>query len=144
LIFLTVEEVLFIHQSETEFAGHNSKIRDLGLLESAVENTRLLYDQNYSTDLFFLAASYLRSIAINHPFVDGNKRTALASALVFLEYNGFIIKEDQDESLADLVLDFVNKKIDEKVLAKYLMDQAIAKDVHERTPHTGIVNLLVS
>jgi death-on-curing protein len=57
-------------------------------------------------DIFEMAATYLNSIAINHPFMDGNKRTALASSLTFLFMNGYEIEESYDEELADKTLDF--------------------------------------
>lgn len=103
--FLTLEELLYIHQAETSLVSHDSNIRDLSLLKSAVENTKLIYANGYVTDVFELAASYIKSIVNNHPFIDGNKRTALAAAMVFLEYNGFIIKEESEEELADQILD---------------------------------------
>ena len=118
--FLTTEEVLYIHQAETELAGHNSNIRDLNLVESAVENTRQLYANAYVTDLFDLAVSYIRSLTMNHPFIDGNKRTALATALVFLEINGYAVNEASEVELADKVLDFIEKKFTEKEFADYL------------------------
>jgi death on curing protein len=118
--FLSTEEVLYIHQAETELAGHNSNVRDLNLVESAVENTRQLYANGYVTDLFDLAASYIRSLTMNHPFIDGNKRTALATALVFLEINGCAVNEASEVELADKVLDFIEKKFTEKEFADYL------------------------
>jgi death-on-curing protein len=118
--FLTLEELLYIHQAETSLVSHDSNIRDLSLLKSAVENTKLIYANGYVTDVFELAASYIKSIVNNHPFIDGNKRTALAAAMVFLEYNGFIIKEESEEELADQILDYINKEISQEDLAEHL------------------------
>lgn len=123
-IFLSLEEILYIHQAETGLAGHDSGIRDINLVKSAVENTKLLYDNRYVEDVFDLAASYLKSIAMNHPFIDGNKRTALATALIFLEYNGYIIKEESEEELADLVLAYIAKSKTQEDLAKYFKDHS--------------------
>lgn len=122
--FLSTEEVLYIHQAETELAGHNSNVRDLNLVASAVENTRQLYANGYVTDLFDLAASYIRSLTMNHPFIDGNKRAALATALVFLEINGYAVNEASEVELADKVLDFIKKKFTEKDFANYLRTNA--------------------
>jgi death-on-curing protein len=123
--FLSVEEVLYIHQSETKLAGHNSDLRDFKLIESAVENTRQIFENDYVTDLFDLAVSYIRSITMNHPFIDGNKRTALATALIFIDYNGFIIIENSEEELANKIIEFVEKKISSDELSNYLRSKAI-------------------
>ena len=123
--FLTVEEVLYIHEAEMSYSKHDSSIRDVCLLKSAIANTELIYTNGYQNDLFSLAASYIRSIAMNHPFVDGNKRTALATALIFLNFNGYSINEKHGEDLADLVLSFINKEINEDVLASELQARAI-------------------
>ena len=123
-LFLSVDEVIYIHQAETELLGNNSSIRDLNLVKSAVENTKLLFANGYVTDLFDLAVSYIRSITMNHPFIDGNKRTALASALVFMEYNGYVINESTDFELANLILEFINKKLTEAELAEHLRNNA--------------------
>lgn len=80
-------------------------------------NLRLKIQDGYVTDLFDLAASYIRSLTMNHPFIDGNKRTALATALVFLKINGYAVNEASEVELADKVLDFIEKKFTEKEFA---------------------------
>ncbi|MFZ4084268.1 MAG: type II toxin-antitoxin system death-on-curing family toxin, partial [Vampirovibrionia bacterium] len=85
--FLTLKEVLYIHEAEMSYSKHDSGMRDINLLKSAIANTELIYENGYQSDLFSLAVSYIRSIAMNHPFIDGNKRTALTTALIFLEFN---------------------------------------------------------
>lgn len=124
IYFLTVEEVLYIHSAETAFAGHDQNIRDIKLLKSAVENTRLIYENSYVTNIFELAASYIKSIALNHPFVDGNKRAAAAAAMVFLECNGYILQENSDEELADRILALINKKLSQEGLAIYFKENS--------------------
>jgi len=114
--FLSLEEVLYIHGEEVNYSGHNSGIRDINLVKSAIENTKLIYENGYQTDLFLLAASYIKSIVRNHAFIDGNKRTAL----IFLNLNGYFINEKHEEDLADLVISLVNKQIGEDVLASEL------------------------
>lgn len=87
--FLTLSEVLEFHEELIRDFGGSPGIRDLGLAESA-----LAMPQGGAGDEFFhafpfeMAAAYLYHIAQNHPFVDGNKRTAFAAALTFLELNG--------------------------------------------------------
>ncbi|MCC5914207.1 MAG: type II toxin-antitoxin system death-on-curing family toxin [Balneolaceae bacterium] len=66
-----------------------------------------------------MAASYISCLTMRHPFVDGNKRIALASALTFLYLNDYSVEESYDEELADLVLNFVTKKISKEEIAEY-------------------------
>lgn len=74
-----------------------------------------------------MAASYIICLTIQHPFVDGNKRTALASALTFLYLNGYEVEESYDLELADLVLDFLSKEISKEDVAKHLEKNAIKR-----------------
>ena len=67
-----------------------------------------------------MAATYLNSLAMDHPFLDGNKRTALASCLTFLYINGFEIEEQTDSELADKTLDLVAHKVKKLDLAQHL------------------------
>lgn len=66
-----------------------------------------------------MAATYLTCLTMRHPFIDGNKRTALASALTFLYLNGFFVEEAYEEELADLVLRFIAKKISKEEIIEY-------------------------
>ncbi len=75
-------------------------------------------------DLFGMAATYISCLAIRHPFVDGNKRTALASALTFLYVNGYKIDESYDLELADLIIDLLTKKISKEDVEKHLRNSA--------------------
>ena len=78
--FLTLDEVLRIHLDQIERYGGQSGLRDLGLLESAVNMPRASFAGRHAhTDLFEQAAAYLFHIVSNHPFIDGNKRTGSAA-----------------------------------------------------------------
>ena len=86
--FLTLDEVLAIHADQIRRYGGKSGLRDLALLQSALGTTETTFEGDYlHTDLFEMAAAYLFHIVRNHPFVDGNKRTGLMVALVFLGLN---------------------------------------------------------
>ena len=88
-LFLTLAEVIEIHNDQTERYGGSAAIRDLGLLQSAIAQPSASFSGQWlHGDIFMMAAAYAFHICGNHPFVDGNKRTALASALVFLRLNG--------------------------------------------------------
>ena len=86
----TLSEVVMINIVEIyEYGGEQIAVRDFNMLESAVNMPKQMFNGKYlHEDLFVMAAAYLFHIAKNHPFIDGNKRTAVVSALVFLELNG--------------------------------------------------------
>lgn len=83
--YLTAEQVLYIHHVLTQGAG----LRDPGALKSAVARPRSGFgDEEFYETVCAKAAAFLHSLLDNHPFVDGNKRTAITAAGLFLEYNG--------------------------------------------------------
>jgi len=119
-VFLSLEEILFIHQQEIQAAGGEPSIRDQEGIKACVDAPKASYGGEYLHDLFGMAASYITCITMRHPFVDGNKRTALASALTFLYLNGYSVEESHDEELAHLVLNYVTKKISKEDVAEHL------------------------
>ena len=94
--WLSVAMVLAIHEEQLAIHGGASGIRDLGLLESALDRARNKWSYE-SADLAELAAAYGYGIARNHPFIDGNKRTSLLAIYTFLYVNGinFIVPEPE-------------------------------------------------
>lgn len=120
--FLTVEEVLVIHDEQIEEYGGIRGIRDQGLLESAVMMPQASFGGDYlHQNLFEMAAAYAFHIAENQPFLDGNKRTALVSALVFLDINGFEIL-DESMRLYEAMIAIANKDMDKYDLAELLKE----------------------
>ena len=96
--FLTLDEVLGIHADQIRVYGGSSGVRDLELLRSALAMPETTFDGQFlHPSVFEMAAAYLFHIARNHPFVDGNKRTALMCALVFLGLNGERLQADPDD-----------------------------------------------
>ena len=88
-VFLTLAEVIEVHVDQIRRYRGQTGLRDLGLLQSALAQPPASFaGQWLHNDLYAMAAAYAYHLCQNHPFVDGNKRTALASALVFLELNG--------------------------------------------------------
>lgn len=86
--FLTLSDILLIHSDQIRNYGGLAGVRDLSLLSSALAIPESSFEGNYlHTDIIEMAAAYGFHICQNHPFLDGNKRTALASALVFLDLN---------------------------------------------------------
>lgn len=101
--FLTLEDVLRIHDDQVRRYGGSAEIRDTGLLQSAIAMPQTTYGgQHLHGDVFAMAAAYLFHIVQNHPFVDGNKRTGTVAALVFLELNG-IDTNATEEELEELI-----------------------------------------
>jgi len=89
ITFLTLSEVVDIHADQIARYGGSDGIRDINLLSAAVAMPFASFSGDYfHSDIYEMAAAYAFHICQNHPFVDGNKRTALASALVFLDMNG--------------------------------------------------------
>lgn len=89
IIFLSVDDVLLLHADTIDVDGGLHGVRDHGLLDAAVAMPRQQFGGNYlHEDLTAMAAAYLFHLAQNHPFVDGNKRTAVMAALTFLHVNG--------------------------------------------------------
>ena len=104
IYFLTLNEVLEIHQDEIQHYGGTSGIRNQALLISALAQPHSSFSGQYlHKDLFEMGTAYLYHICQNHPFFDGNKRTALASALMFFLMNNIEIEVDSD-LLAEMVI----------------------------------------
>lgn len=117
--FLELVEVLTIHADQIERYGGDASIRDAGLLESALAMPRATFGGEFlHGDLYEMGAAYLFHIVQNHPFVDGNKRTGAATALVFLEMNGVTIDADED-ALAALVLDVAQGRADKPRVTEF-------------------------
>lgn len=83
--FLTLPDVLAMHLVLIKKYGGSDGVRDMGALESAVARPQ----SGYYKDVIQCAAALLESLAINHPFIDGNKRVAFAATDVFLRINGY-------------------------------------------------------
>lgn len=109
--YLSLEEVLYLHDLIIKKSGGSQGIRDLGLLLAALERPKVTFSGKdlYET-IFSKAAALIHSLVLNHAFVDGNKRTAFACCLRFLEINGYRFKADFKE-LINFLLEIESKKI---------------------------------
>ncbi len=122
--FLTVEDVLEIHESQLERFGGGAGLRDVGLLESAVAQPQASFGGEYvHGDIFEMAAAYLLHIVNNHAFVDGNKRTGLLAALVFLDTNGVSLPEES-ELLYELTMGVAEGRIPKSEVVDRLRELA--------------------
>jgi death-on-curing protein len=124
--WLDIDIVLDFHAEQLALFGGADGMRDRGLLESAL--ARPLNKFGYGeTAMVALAAAYGFGIARNHPFIDGNKRTALASMIVFLGLNGLDLDAPQEAATA-MVLSLAAGEISEDLLAKWLADHVVPLD----------------
>jgi death-on-curing protein len=100
--FLTIEEVIAIHDDLIAQFGGPTEVRDMGALQSALLRPQM----GYYADLLEEAAALMESLAMNHPFLDGNKRTALAVTDTFLRLNGSYIECESLEAHDQLMVLF--------------------------------------
>lgn len=118
--WLNVEIVIDIHAEQLALFGGPAGIRDRGMLESALgrPQNKFAYGER---DLAALAAAYAFGIARNHPFIDGNKRAALAALIVFFNLNGVDLLIPQADMTA-AILAIAAGEAEEDVLAQWLRD----------------------
>jgi len=111
-VHLSVDILLEIHAAVLEAQGGLAGVREPGLLASAVATPQASFSGGSPyADLEEIAAAYLYYTCKNHPFVDGNKRAAMAAAIVFLRLNGIEPAADSEEWEA-FVLDVAASRID--------------------------------
>ena len=124
--FLEIEVVMAIHEEQLAVHGGGVGLRDAGLLESALARplNRIAYDPE--ADVAVLAAAYAFGIARNHPFIDGNKRTAFVAMELCLLLNGCrLVASDEDALMAMLRL--AAGEIEEDAFALWIRDHLAAE-----------------
>lgn len=119
-VWIRDDIVLALHQRQLSEHSGAPGIRDVGLLDSALNAPKQLFHYK-KADIIHLAAAYAFSLASNHPFVDGNKRTAYVCMRLFLRMNGLDILATKEEKIA-VMLDLASGKIDRNALSCWLED----------------------
>ena len=120
--FLTLGQILRLHDLSLEEFGGGSGLRDRGALESAASQPQASFGgELLHRDLFEMAAAYAFHIAQNQPFIDGNKRAGLLAALMFLALNGVIVR-DRDEKLYDAMIAIAERRLDKPGLAALMRE----------------------
>ncbi|MCR6673180.1 type II toxin-antitoxin system death-on-curing family toxin [Devosia ginsengisoli] len=120
-LYLTLDEVLRMHEMLLEEFGGTKGVRDPGLIESVL----LRPQTGYYADLIEEASALWESMAMNHGFIDGNKRTAYASVELFLQMNGVDISAD-NEDLEQFIYGHLNAGTFRKdVLEHWLHDHTV-------------------
>jgi death on curing protein len=118
--FLTLEDVIALHDLQIEEFGGSHGIRDNNLLESAIGMAQSSFGGQFMHEtLFDMASAYAFHIAQNQAFIDGNKRTGLISALVFLDINGISLNKPNDKLYLALI-EIAEKKMDKEGFSKLL------------------------
>lgn len=119
-VFLTLAEVVEVHKNQIALYGGQRGVRDISLLQSAVAQPQASFSGKWlHSNIFVMASAYVFHICQNRPFIDGNKRTALASALVFLQMNNIEIEAPHQE-LYKMMRDLTQGKIDKQFLSQIL------------------------
>lgn len=123
-IYLSVAQVLAVHDQMIRRFGGSLGIRDLGLVESAVERPKATFDKDdLYPDIFGKVAALLQSILKNHAFIDGNKRTALTATGVFLRLNGYILNNNHHHEVS-FTLEVDSKNLTLEQIAKWIKDRS--------------------
>ena len=126
-VWIRESEALTFHAQQIALFGGSDGVRDRGLLNSALARPKNLFAYaERELTMAELAAAYAAGISNNHPFVDGNKRTAMQVAFVFLEFNGFPVTASQEEACLTF-LSLAAGEISEQLLAQWFE--------HNTTPH---------
>ena len=122
--YLTVADVLGLHAVLLQRYGGAPGVRDPGALEAALFRPQT----GYYEDIVMEAAALLESLAINHPFVDGNKRIAFAAADVFLRINGWRLRRPPMQIHAEMIAMFETRTFDIAHLEPWLRGFAVIED----------------
>lgn len=122
--FITITRVLAIHDYAVKRYGGSQGIRDIGLVESAIARPQSGFGGEYLyKNIFDMAASLLQSLLKNHPFVDGNKRTALFSTGIFLKINGYKLTNKHEEEV-EFAVKVDNKNLSLEEISAWLKENS--------------------
>ncbi len=122
--YLTLEQLLLIHELQIEEFGGSYGIRDLNGLDSAIMRPQSSFGgKDLYVSFFDKAAALMHSVILNHAFVDGNKRTGMVSGIVFLEMNGFKLEVEQEE-FSSTARSIANKEISITEISKWLKNNS--------------------
>lgn len=126
--FLTIPQILFLHARLIDETGGSHGLRDLHLLEAASARPQATFDgKDLYPDLYDKAAALMDSLINNHPFVDGNKRTGIAAAALFLRQNGYAMTVTNSE-LETFTLSVASSRVHLTKIAGWLRTHSIATE----------------
>jgi death-on-curing protein len=122
--YLTLADILAIHDDQIRRFGGTFGVRDFGLLEAALYRPQT----GYYEDLIEEAAALWESLAMNHPFVDGNKRVAAAGMITFLAINGYVIRQDALMLYSFIIENLEGRSFNHDRLAAWLRENTVGVD----------------
>jgi death-on-curing protein len=122
--WVSLAVVMAIHEAQLSEHGGATGVRNQGLLESALARSRQVYAYADNPSLTRLAAAYAFGLAKNHPFVDGNKRTAWVVCATFLELNGREVTADQ-AGVVSIMLAVAGSTVNEDQLIEWLTQHSV-------------------
>lgn len=126
--YLSVAQVLDLHGTQLMRYGGATGLRDRGALESALARPAMTFaGEDLYSDLASKTAALMHSLALNHPFVDGNKRVAAHAAIAFVELNAHDFLAAPDE-LVDITLAVAEGKVEVEALAIWLRQRLRSVD----------------
>jgi len=118
--YLTVIDVMFLHDMFLEKFGGLPGVRDFGLLSSAVEIPKSqMFGEDLYPNIYDKASAYLFHVVSNHPFNDGNKRTGFGATLLFLKLNSARISF-KGNAFENLVVEVAQGKVTKREIAHFL------------------------
>lgn len=125
-IYLSLDQILDLHEAlVAEFGGVHA-IRDRGMLESAIARPAMTFGgEDLYVDLPAKAAALMHSLVLNHPFVDGNKRIGAAAAEFFVEVNGSTLRATDDE-FEDMTLAVAEGRVEIEALSIWFRQRLVA------------------
>jgi death on curing protein len=118
--WLSVDEIIAVHEKQLRRFGGPPGIRDAGALESALDRPRNRFRYG-ETDLATLAAAYAFGLARNNAFVDGNKRIAFLAMMMFMRLNGIAFAPEQAQAAA-IILSLAAGDTSEEAIARWIRD----------------------
>jgi death-on-curing protein len=135
-IWLSSDLIEAVHERQLIEHGGGTGVRDRGMLESALARPQQLHAYGEDVDVVALAASYAFGLSRNHPFVDGNKRTAAVACELFLELNGHQLLAE-DSELYPVFMALAAGEMEEEGLLDWLRRHARPNQVSEAAGQYG-------
>ena len=124
--YLTVDEVLALHKYAIRRYGGSYGVASMERLESALNTPKqTMFGDELYPDIFARAAILAYLLVQNHPFVDGNKRTALYAMLRFLETNGFVVTVTSNDELYQFTIDIATSALDKEQIEEWLRTHTV-------------------
>lgn len=128
ILYLSVEQILLLHQAQLEKFGGGSGLRDRGGLESAAARPAMTFGgEDLYPDLPAKAAALMHSLVMNHPFLDDNKRVGAAAAELFILLNGFRL-EATDAEFEEIILTVTRGELEADALAIWFRQRISRSD----------------